>query len=94
MAAKKIKEMNKAELQEYFAERYRKQNAAASMRYDRISVVLPIGTKDRIKATGQSINDFVSSAVLAALEQSEGLATTQDPDPDPEQPNDLPWNNL
>jgi hypothetical protein len=64
------------------------------MRYDRISVVLPIGTKDRIKATGQSINDFVSSAVLAALEQSEGLATTQDPDPDPEQPNDLPWNNL
>ena len=94
MAQKKIKEMNKIELQEYFAERYRKQNAAASMRYDRISVVLPIGTKKRIVATGEKINEFASSAILAALEQSEGLATTQDPDPDPEQPNDLPWNNL
>ena len=92
MAQKKIKEMNKIELQEYFAERYRKQNAAASMRYDRISVVLPIGTKERIKATGQSINDFVSSAVLASLEQSEGLADPKNPDP--EQLNDLPWNNL
>ena len=39
--------------------------------YDRLSVLLPKGTKDRILTTGATINGFISAAVLAALDEYE-----------------------
>lgn len=44
--------------------------------YDRISVLLPKGTKDRIRATGRSVNGLVSRATCAELDRVEkGLAS-------------------
>ena len=42
--------------------------------YDRVSVTLPKGTKERIKATGESINGFIIRSVIAELERLEGKA--------------------
>ena len=35
--------------------------------YDRLSVLLPKGTKERIIATGSTVNGYISAVVLAAL---------------------------
>lgn len=39
--------------------------------YDRLSVLLPKGTKDRITATGSTVNGYISSVVLAALDDQD-----------------------
>ena len=39
--------------------------------YDTASVYLPKGTKERILATGNSVNGFVTQAVLERLEKLE-----------------------
>lgn len=52
--------------------RYKKQNEAIKENYDRVSVTLPKGTKERIKATGESINGFIIRSVLADLDRMEG----------------------
>ena len=39
--------------------------------YDRISVMLPKGTKDRIQAQGLTINGFVNQLVLEKLDELE-----------------------
>ena len=36
--------------------------------YDRVSVTLPKGTKDRIKQTGSSVNEYIKKVVLDSLE--------------------------
>ena len=36
--------------------------------YDAVRVLLPKGTKDRIKATGESVNGFINRLVKAALD--------------------------
>ena len=41
--------------------KYEKEN------YDRVLVLLPKGTKDKIKATGDTVNGFISSAVMDKL---------------------------
>ena len=51
--------------------RYKKQNEAIKENYDRVSVTLPKGTKERIKATGESINGFIIRSVLADLDRLE-----------------------
>lgn len=51
--------------------RYKKQNDLIKDGYDRISVIIPKGTKERIKAQGESINSFVNRLVLAELERLE-----------------------
>lgn len=96
MANKKIKEMNKEELQEYLTERYRKQNKAASDKYDRTTATFPIGTKERIAKTGKSLNEFISAAVLKALDEAEEKPEQNDQRGVPSEAvtEDLPWNNL
>ncbi len=47
-------------------ERYDKKN------YDRILVKFPKGTKERIKATGETVNGFINQAVAEKLEKQEG----------------------
>ena len=48
--------------------RYEKRNN------DVVRLLLPKGTKDRIKATGESVNGFINRAVLDRLQESEHTA--------------------
>lgn len=50
---------------------YKRQNAYIKNAFDRVSVALPKGTKDRITATGESINSFINAAVASRLEELE-----------------------
>ena len=65
-----IKEKSKTELQEYLQNRYKKQNEAAKENWDRISVSLPKGTKDQIKAKGETINGLINKLVAEWLENN------------------------
>ena len=47
------------------------QNEWIKSNYDRVSITLPKGTKDRIKATNNSINSFICDLVLAELDRIE-----------------------
>ena len=66
-----VKEKSKKELQEYLTNRYKKQNDRIKEEYDRISVTLPKGTKDRIKAQGLTVNGYINKLVLEDLEKLE-----------------------
>ena len=44
--------------------------------YDKTLVLLPKGTKDRIKATGATVNGFINRAVLDRLQASESQDNT------------------
>lgn len=46
---------------------YKRQNEFIKNSYDRISVTLPKGTKERIKETGESVNGFITRVVLEEL---------------------------
>lgn len=48
---------------------YKRQNEYIKNSFDRVSVTLPKGTKERITATGESVNAFINKAVAAALDQ-------------------------
>ena len=65
-----VKEKSKAELQEYLQNRYKKQNEAAKENWDRISVSLPKGTKNQIKAIGETINGLINKLVAEWLENN------------------------
>ena len=47
--------------------RIKKQNQAIKENYDRVSIILPKGTKDRITATGKSINGLINELVIDYL---------------------------
>ena len=38
-------------------------------KYDRVSIILPKGTKERIKSKGESINGYITRLVLADLDK-------------------------
>lgn len=65
-------------------ERYKKQNEYLKDKYDRVSAVLPKGTKERLQAianrTGIKTSAFITKAVLDAIEREEKTAagTTED----------------
>ena len=48
---------------------YKRQNDFIKNSYDRVSVTLPKGTKQRIMDTGQSVNAFINEAVKQKLEK-------------------------
>ncbi len=52
---------NKAEIK--LKKQYARQNKYTKEHYDRVSVTLPKGTKERIKATGKTVNGFITTAV-------------------------------
>lgn len=66
-----LKNKTKKELQVYLSDRYKKQNERIKENYDRVSITLPKGTKDRIKATGETINAYISRLVLEDLKRME-----------------------
>lgn len=41
----------------------------AKIHYDRINVKFPKGTKERIKASGETVNGFINRAVAKELEK-------------------------
>ena len=63
--------MDEKKIIENYKKRIQKQNDRIRETYDRISVTLPKGTKDRIQAQGLTINGFVNQLVLAELERLE-----------------------
>lgn len=50
---------------------YKRQNKYISETFDRISVTLPKGTKERIKNAGFTVNGFINEVVLSALDDLE-----------------------
>lgn len=56
---------------ERLTERYKKNNEKIKQNYDRVSIALPKGTKDRIKATGDTLNNFIINAVMEKLKAAE-----------------------
>lgn len=56
---------------ETLQKRYKKQNEYIKNSYDRISVTIPKGTKERIKAQGESVNGYIARLVLEDLERRE-----------------------
>ena len=68
-------------------ERYKRQNEYLKDKYDRISAVLPKGTKERIQTicdrTGTKASSFITKAVLDALEREEQQQTAEQPEDGP-----------
>lgn len=48
---------------------YARQNEYIKESFDRVSVTLPKGTKERIKETGQSVNSFINNVVKKELDK-------------------------
>jgi hypothetical protein len=63
--------MDEKKIIENYKKRIQKQNDRIRESYDRISVTLPKGTKDRIQAQGLTINGFVNQLVLEKLDELE-----------------------
>lgn len=73
-----VKQKSKKELQSYLTDRYKKQNDKIKENYDRVSVTLPKGTKDRVKALGLSMNGYINKLVLDDLERLEAAQEPRD----------------
>lgn len=63
--------MDEKKMIENYKSRVKRQNEKAKENYDRISAMLPKGTKDRIQAQGLTINGFVNQLVLDKLDELE-----------------------
>lgn len=63
--------MDEKKMIENYKSRVKRQNEKAKENYDRISVMLPKGTKDRIQAQGLTINGFVNQLVSEKLDELE-----------------------
>lgn len=54
--------------EEYRSKKLKSQNEWIKEKYDRVSVTLPKGTKERIAEAGYTVNSFVNEAVKTMLE--------------------------
>ena len=61
--------MTGKEAKERLEKQYKRQNEHIKENYDRISITLPKGTKERIKSKGESINGYITRLVLTDLEK-------------------------
>ena len=74
--------MTGKEAKERLSKQYKRQNEYIKEKYDRVSVVLPDKTKDRIKElTGKSCNAYISALVLADLDLWENGGSVEKPKP-------------
>lgn len=71
MDKKKLEQEYKA-LNEKRKQRNKYNNELIKEKYDRISVTLPKGSKEKIIAAGESVNGLVNRLVLEFLEGMEG----------------------
>lgn len=60
---------------ERLEKQYKRQNNHIKENYDRVSITLPKGSKQRIKDAGESINGFICRLVAAELERLEKKQT-------------------
>lgn len=70
-----------AETKSSLQKQYARQNRYIEDKYDRVSVVLPKGTKEQIKALGFSVNKFIASAVMEKLNGSSAETHIEEPKP-------------
>lgn len=70
---------------------YKRQNKYIQDNYDRISVTLPKGTKERIKAAGKTCNGLINALVMEWLEYQEQNAATFPENPQQIPPEDWPF---
>ena len=61
--------MTGKEAKERLEKQYKRQNEHIKENYDRISITLPKGTKERIKSKGESINGDITRLVLTDLDK-------------------------
>lgn len=71
--------MTGKEAQKRIAKQYKRQNEYIKDNYDRVSVTLPKGTKDRIKALGLTVNGIINDLVLSELERLERGKSSEPP---------------
>lgn len=64
------------------SKQYKRQNDYIKKSRDRITIVFPKGTRDRIKEHGESINGLVNRLVLDWLNDKDGEVLQQDDLPD------------
>lgn len=55
--------MTAKEAQKRVIKQYKRQNEYIKDNYDRVSITLPKGTKERIQAKGESINGYINRLV-------------------------------
>lgn len=72
--------MNGKEAKQRLEKQYKRQNKHIKETYDRVSVTLPKGTKERIKAKGESINGYITRLVIADLDEPESESNDDIPD--------------
>lgn len=62
---------------------YKRQNLYIKDKYDRVSITLPAGTKERIKAErNQSINGYVNKLIADDLDRDVNRAAIRDDIPE------------
>ena len=61
--------MTGKEAKERLEKQYKRQNEHIKENYDRISITLPKGTKERIKSKGESINGYITRLVVTDLDK-------------------------
>lgn len=90
---------------ETLQKRYKRQNDYIKNSFDRVSITLPKGTKDRIKATGNSLNGLINELVLKYLGEYDNATQSHTEPPedaqtvtasanDPEELPPLDWSQL
>ncbi len=67
--------MTGKEAKERLEKQYKRQNEHIKEKYDRVSITLPKGTKERIKAKGETVNGYITRLVIADLEQNDNLSS-------------------
>ena len=83
--------------EEILKNRYKKQNDYNKANYQRITVLAPPGTAERVKALGvKSVSKFALELLLAELERRERSADQDTPTPetDQEPKQKITWDNL
>lgn len=64
--------MNERKAKNKLEKQYQRQNDYNKIKYDRVSVMLPAGVRDRLRAAGvTSLNGFICDLVLSALDDLE-----------------------
>jgi hypothetical protein len=70
--------MTGKEAKERLEKQYKRQNEHIRENYDRVSITLPKGTKERIKAKGETVNGYITRLVIADLGQEEAKTDFSD----------------
>ena len=63
---------------ERLEKQYKRQNEHIKENYDRVSITLPKGTKERIKARGETVNGYITRLVLADLDDQDSAEDSDD----------------